>query len=191
MIEVEKKFILREGDKEQLIAGAELVGKKEYKDTYFDTDEYILGKSDKWLRSRNNQFELKISVNPDRSVNQYRELYSEDEIRQALDLPKKKTLAEDLASAGYKPYGSWVVNRTTYKRGDFKIDFDEMDYGYQMVEIELNVNTEAEVPKVAQKILDFVRECGLDMSIVPGKNEAYLKKHDPKHYQALVEAGIF
>ncbi len=62
MIEVEKKFILKEGDRKKLLEGAEFVKKQTVNDTYYDTEDYSLAKKDWWPRERNGNFELKVGV---------------------------------------------------------------------------------------------------------------------------------
>lgn len=59
MIEVEKKFSLKSGDEEKLIANAEFVKKITMQDEYYDTADFHLAMKDTWLRLRNGAWELK------------------------------------------------------------------------------------------------------------------------------------
>lgn len=195
MIEVERKFLLHEGDKERLINDAVFVGQKKIHDTYYDRADYSLTTSDRWLRNRNGVFELKISVNAvkvqgQRQADQYQEITDEKTIREVLDIPVKNDFPTDLAAAGYTPYGSWVTTRTEYKQDGFVIDFDEVDFGLNMVEIETLVADQSEVERATEKILEFAKSHQLSFDVIPGKNTEYLRRFKPEHYQALITAGI-
>lgn len=195
MIEVERKFLLHEGDKERLIKDAFFESQKKIHDTYYDRADYSLTTSDRWLRNRNGVFELKISVNTvkvqgQRQADQYQEITDEKTIREVLDIPVRNDFIEDLAAAGYAPYGSWVTTRTEYKKDGFIIDFDEVDFGLSAIEIERLVEDESLVPAATEEILAFAKAHQLSFDVIPGKNTEYLRRFKPDHYQALITAGI-
>ena len=59
-IEVELKFLFSKENKEKVLAlGAELLQKKRIHDVYYDTEDYQLTLNDRWLRLRDNRWELK------------------------------------------------------------------------------------------------------------------------------------
>jgi predicted adenylyl cyclase CyaB len=191
MIEVEKKFILSDDDIGRLTNGAEFLGEKKMKDVYYDTKDFLLTCADKWLRLRGARWELKLPLRTDGGWHdQYRELETEEEISNELGLDTKKQLEEELARAGYEPFASIITTRKKYKKGDFTIDLDEVDFGYKIGEIELMVNDESDMPGAIEKITNFAKKAGLTMAPVRGKLIEYLRRNSPKHYQALIDAGV-
>lgn len=195
MIEVEKQFVIDKGSKQRLLDGAQFIKTVQNHDTYYDSVDYRLTTQDKWLRKRNGKFELKISVNDDHAhasghVLQYRELDTEDEIRQELHISEQGMLEQDLTTQGYHPYVSWVVTRHKYQKEEFVIDVDSVDFGYEQVEIELMVDDDSEAAAAAQKIIALAQSCGLELKPIRSKNTEYMRRFDRKHFQALVDAGI-
>lgn len=187
MIEVEKKFILDESQQKRLLDGAEFQMEKTLADTYFDTSDLALGRSNRWLRSRNGKFELKIpvaAVEPG-LFNEYHELESENEIRVALKLLGGKSLVEALVDHNYLPQATMVTTRKEYKKEGFTIDLNEFDFGYQIVEIELMVSGESEVESARRRIADFAVRHQLTMAPVRGKLFEYWRRFKPELYQLL------
>ena len=138
MIEVEKNFDLRPGDKERLINNAKLLYRKTFTDVYYDNKNYYLTGMDYWLRERNGKFEFKVPLNTGlikrRVTDQYRELETEDEIAHELKLNTKGGFGKCLlcenkrgnllavgraflptASVSISPNNSWTL--TTAKSG--------------------------------------------------------------------------
>ena len=147
MIEVEKKFLLNEKQKKNLLDGAHMLKQKTFTDIYFDTKEYDLILKDVWLRKRDDVFELKIPrhTNIEHHVYQYEEIHNEDEIRRHLGLVAANDLLSDLESAGYVPFCVCTTVRASYRRGEFTLDFDRVSYehdhlAYELAEIELMVH---------------------------------------------------
>lgn len=85
MIEVEKKFILNDKEKERLFKDAEFISEKIFTDIYYDNENFDLTSKDKWLRLRQDKFELKIPVHEgiERIADQYDELESEEAIERS------------------------------------------------------------------------------------------------------------
>lgn len=201
-IEIEKKFLLSEQDEQRLLAGAELVAEKSIDDAYYDTADYSLTLRDHWLRQRGERFELKVPLiageNAAAAVaNQYYELETDNEIREAIDLPlSDASLAVDLATHGYTPFISAHTQRRSYKKDGFTIDvdrvtYDNSDFTYAISEIELLVDDEADAPGAVEKIVAYAKERGLrtDQAVI-GKVGAYLELERPEHYQKFVEGGV-
>ena len=94
MIKVQKKFILNEQDKERLTKNADFLNERVFTDIYYDTEFFSLTSNDKWLRSREGRFELKLPLHEgvDRLADQYDELEDEQKIREALNLPSSGIL---------------------------------------------------------------------------------------------------
>lgn len=195
MIEVEKKFILNDQDKERLTKNAQFLNERVFTDTYYDTENFSLTSNDKWLRSREGRFELKLPLydGADRMADQYDELEDEQKIREALDLPSNGNLADDFVKPGYLAFCTCKTTRRKYKKEPFIIDLDNVDFQdftYNIGEIELMVNDESEIEGAIEKIMAFAKEQNLTIAPVRGKVIEYLKRVKPNHYQALVQAGV-
>ena len=195
MLEVEVKIIL-EGDAEKrLIEGADFVNEKVMADTYFDTPDFSLTTKDKWLRKRNNQFELKLPYDEteligSREIDRYHELDSEDEIRRSLNITENKSLEEDLKNNNIIPFATIVTTRKNYKNGKFNVVIDELDYGYKLGEIEMVVEDNTKDEEAKEEVINFAKERGLKYSAKGiGKVIEYLRRHSPKHIHVLVKSG--
>lgn len=194
MLEVEKNFDLQPGYKERIIRGAKFIRRRTFTDVYYDRQDYFLTKRDFWLCVRDGRFELKVPLSNgsigNRKTDQYRELESDEETARELNLQVKTGLKDALAEAGYLPFATITTNRETYHKGDFHLDFDEMDFGFTTFEVELMVG-DGEDPKVAEaKILEFSREHGIVGTKARGKVIEYLLRNRPEHYAALVASGV-
>ena len=195
MIEVEKKFILNEQDKERLIKNAQFLNERAFTDIYYDTEIFSLTANDKWLRSRDGRFELKLPLHKgaNRLADQYDELEDEQKIREALNLSSNGNFADDLAKAGYSPFCTCKTTRRKYKKEPFIIDLDVVDFQdftYNIGEIELMVNEKSEIEGAIEKIINFAKAQNLTIAPVRGKVIEYLKRIKLNHYQALVQAGV-
>jgi adenylate cyclase class IV len=195
MIEVEKKFILNEQDKERLTKNAQFLNERVFTDIYYDTEIFSLTANDKWLRSREGRFELKLPLHEgaDRLADQYDELEDEQKIIEALNLPSNRNLTDDLVKAGYSSFCTCKTTRRKYKKEPFIIDLDIVDFQdftYNIGEIELMVNEKLEIESAIERIMDFAKAQNLTIAPVRGKVIEYLKRTKPNHYQALVKAGV-
>ncbi len=193
MIEVEKKFILKSEDIERLIQGAAFISEKTFTDTYYDSADFALTTKDIWLRQRDDRFELKVPLNESnqiRILDQYEEYETESEIRQILKLPESGNFKQDLQNRGYQPFVTLVTTRKKYKKGEFIIDLDVIDFGYSIGEIELMVRDKFEMQSASDKIIAFAKENELALTAVRGKVVEYLRRNNLKHYQVLVDAGV-
>lgn len=195
MIEVEKKFILSGEDRERLTKEAEFLSERIFTDAYYDTSDFVLTSQDKWLRSRDGRFELKLPLHHgvDRLADQYDELEDDDSIKSALGFVGENSLADNLAANGYKPFGTLTTTRRKYQKGDFIIDLDVIDFGdsiYTIGEIEMMVNDKSEIDGAIEEIISFAKEQRLTIAPVRGKIIEYLKRNNPDHYKVLVEVGV-
>ncbi|MBI2475994.1 MAG: CYTH domain-containing protein [Candidatus Taylorbacteria bacterium] len=194
MIEVEKNFDLRPGDKERLIRNAEFVGRKSFTDVYYDTPNFSLTRRDYWLRTRNGKFELKVPLNQEginsRKTDQYKELETDEEIARKLNLNVKAVLPAQLADKVYKPFATITTARETYRKGDFHLDFDETDFGFSTFEAELMVKDISEVSAAESKIIEFAKVHGISGTEAHGKVIEHIFRRNPEHYKVLLEAGV-
>lgn len=189
MIEVEKNFDLKAGDKERLTREAEFIGRKSFTDIYFDTADYSLTARDYWLRSRDGRFELKVPLNeesPDRrKTDQYRELETDAEIAEKLGLPADSNLVVEFAKKSYGPFAKIVTTRESYRKGNLHLDFDEMDFGFTTFEVELTVANPSQIPNAEAEILRFAKDNGISDTNARGKVIEYIFRNNPEHYRTL------
>lgn len=191
MIEVEKKFLIDKSELSGLLEGAEFVSEKKITDVYWDTSDHSLTTKDLWLRLREGRFELKVPTleGGKRLVDQYEELDSDDQITSKLNL-EAGDLEKILKGAGYNPFASITTLRKKYKKEGFIIDVDEVDFGYNIVEVELMVSDKSEISDAINKIFSFANSYGLKVGQVRGKIVEYIKRNRQEHYKALIESGI-
>jgi len=194
VFEVERKFALTEENEQALLVGAEFVGTKIFTDIYYDTPSFALTTKDTWLRARNERFELKLPLNTglfkDRVADQYREIEDEAEIRSALRLPGDGSMAQVLRAHGFVSVVQVTTTRRKYKNGEFMLDFDDMDYGYKVGEIELMVSDASEMGFAAKKIVTFAEQRGLPLVPVRGKVLEYIRRYSPPHFKAMQDVGL-
>lgn len=193
MIEVEKKFMLGEGDEARLIVGAEFVSEKEIHDVYYDLPGYPLSIQEKWLRQRDGRWELKLPltvVGQPRLADQFRELETEGEIRSALNLPESLPLGEAIQAAGYFVIVDVRTRRRKYRVDPFTIDIDTVDFGYSLAEVERLIEQESDMAKTVAEIESFARGRGLALAPVRGKVTEYIRHNNPDHYRLLQAAGV-
>lgn len=199
MIEVEKKFLLTPEEETRLLDSAEAHGEKVIIDGYFDNASYELTLADKWLRLRDGRFELKVRPEGHQEgfkFNQYHELETDDEIREALGLPKDDNLGEQLEEAGFSVFCLCKSVRRGYNKEGFAIDLDSVtyegtDFATSIAEIELQVPDDSEVQAAADKIVAFAAKHGIEQKgPVLGKVASFLKQENPEHYRLLVDAKV-
>lgn len=192
-IEVEKKFILTPVQIEKLVSGATLIKEGSHTDIYYDTPDYSLTQASYWLRSRSGKFELKVPVvaKTNKEVAYHEELESEEVIRKILKLDKNRSLEEDLLENGYISFATITTRRRSYEKNGFKIDIDSVDYGHNVVEIELIVEDESQMEGAIEKIIEFAHSMGLPVTEkwTRGKVAEYIHRFNPDHYKLLVSSG--
>jgi adenylate cyclase class IV len=193
MIEVEKKFRLQTGGRERLLNGAQFIGKEVHTDTYYDTLDWKLTRTDKWLRKRNSAFELKASVsfNPAGNIatSEYYEFETDGEIAEQLGFKIPNGLEASLLEHGLVPFATIVTTREKYTKEGFALDFDSADFGFEILEIELMVASEAEAPGAVSRITHFAETNGLTVRRTRGKLLEYIYRYNPDHYKVLFPNG--
>ncbi|MDD3420461.1 MAG: CYTH domain-containing protein [Candidatus Gastranaerophilales bacterium] len=195
MIEVEKKFLLTKEQQESLVCDANYLTEKVFTDIYYDTADYKLTLQDNWLRQRGDKFELKLALQKgwERKVDLYDEIEDETKIREFLNFSGCKTTEDLLAENGYSKFCICKTTRKKYKKDDFNIDIDFVEFGgfdYSLAEIELIVQDKTHTPKALEDIISFAKQKGLTDEYVRGKVLVYLKERKPKHFDALAKAGV-
>lgn len=195
--EVERKFTLTDEQQLSLLTGSKFLGIKEIVDIYYDDVNFSLTTKDWWLRQRDGEWELKIPMNQlphhIRTLDRYQEITDTERIMLALDLNTHRNLFDELKKSSIAPFCIAPTRRAKYTKDGFNIDIDEanfQEFTYRVAEIELVVNSEADMNKAAQEILDFAAQQGLTVTYVRGKIIEYLFRQKPDHFQALIKAGI-
>jgi uncharacterized protein YjbK len=125
----------------------------------FDYADFSLIKDDIWLRKRNGKFDLKVSKDKNRQ-NRFLDIY--DEIEEESKLCELLNV-ESIAGENFIEVANLITKREKYKLGKLNIDFDFVtsahdDFEYHLMEVELMVETEAEVPIALEKIKQFMLE---------------------------------
>jgi len=201
MVEVEKKFLLSDTQKTQLLDGAEFLYEKTIVDTYFDDTQFSLTANNLWLRERDNEFELKAPLSTGSGAhqitNRFHEITVEAEIATELGMTYDDSLSTELARRGIAGFVTCHTLRISYAKDGFTIDvdsasFDDTHFTHSVAEIELLVEEEAQADAAEVRILNFAQEHGLNSDgVILGKIAAYLLNEKPQHYKTLVEANVF
>lgn len=182
MIEVEKQFQPTEQELNTILKGAQFVGEKINHDIYYDFSDYRLIKENIRLRSRNGSFELKIG----KESGSTEEIEDEEKIKQYFNtnLELGKFIEQNLEKIiDYK------TNRKKYKKDNFTIDVDQLDFGYNLCEIEIMVTEESEVKEAQEKISNFFKKYNLKTERIPEKREEYLRLKKPEIYKEIYGDG--
>ncbi|HAE36561.1 MAG: Thiamine-triphosphatase [Candidatus Nomurabacteria bacterium GW2011_GWF2_35_66] len=178
MIEVEKRFQPTEEQLNSLLKDAEFLGSKVNHDVYYDYEDYRLMKERVRLRSRNNNFELKLGHS--RGVN------TEIEDKKEIENYFKTDNLEKFIEQNFVILVEYKTKRIKYKKNGFAIDIDETDFGYNLCEIELMVEREDEVKEAKEKIVNLAKEYNWDVKKVMSKGLEYLRLFKPEIYKELI-----
>jgi predicted adenylyl cyclase CyaB len=193
MIEVEKKFPLTKAQEVRLLEDATLVEERTNVDIFYDSPDYRLSLDDTWLRQRNGSWELKKRLHPlgrTATGTVYDEIEDEERIRQTLNLDKDLPMAEAVQQAGLRQFARIEKKRRSYQHGEFHIDLDVCDFGYELGEIELLVDHHSKTKEALDKITTFAKTFDLDQNEPHAKVIEYLYRLCPDHYKALLDAGV-
>lgn len=194
-IEIEKKVRLEPHHIQEIAQKARLVKEISIQDSYFDTSDYRYTSQNMWLRQRGSLFELKVGIkNQNVSVDRYEEIIEEQSILKHMGIDASIDLPTTLSQNKFSCFCTFVTLRKSYQLGELNIDIDQADFGnlrYQIAEIEMMVSSLDKVQEAEQKILHFIKEMGIDISIpTPAKLTYYLFCKRPEHYQILVQNKV-
>jgi adenylate cyclase class IV len=184
MIEVEKKFQPTEEQLAALLKDCEFVGKKDLHDVYYDYPDYRMIKKLVFLRRRNNNLELKAAdlneINNQGTA--YLELDKEEDIQNYF---KTNNYLEDFIKENLIEIMNFKTFRKKYKKGDFNIDIDEMDFGYKCVEIELLIPDISQAKEAKAKIIKLAGDYNMEVKDLPQKRKEYFRIVKPDVYNEL------
>lgn len=193
MIELEIKCLPNAQQKEALLKNASFVSTETLTDTYYETPTYDLSRKDYWLRTRNNTFMLKIPATDkhpfaEQKILPKHEIEDEVIIRKQLELSTEIPFIYALEQANIKPRYHYTKTRNKYKKEDFILDFDHIDYGpftYDLCEVEIIVPTEQELAAATNKLHLFFATHNMKIEEVLGGLIYLIKKTNQEHYQLL------
>ena len=186
MIEVEKKFQPTEEQLAAFLKDAEFLGGKEYTDTYYDLPDFSFFKSERRLRRRNNDYELKIQISnsKDNKAVYNEEITEPEKILERMGFDKNDSL-ERITREVLIPLCVIKTKRKKYKMGEFHIDLDETDFGFNILEIELMVLDEGGAIEAERKIINLAESFGFEIKKLPGKVKECLRITRPEIYKVL------
>lgn len=186
MIEVEKKFQPTDEQLAHLLEDAKFMSEKEHTDIYYDLSDFSYFKQGMHFRKRNSEYELKVEISNSQKYNtgRYEEISSEQEILEKLGFDKNDSLAE-IIKEKMIILCSIKTKRKKYKKDEFTIDIDETDFGYNVIEIELLVDSEKEIEKAEVKILTLAKQFNFPIKKLHGKVSECLRITRPEVYKKL------
>ncbi|MGL5831389.1 MAG: CYTH domain-containing protein [Candidatus Altimarinota bacterium] len=185
LIEVESKFQTERNNLSRLLSEAERVKAEEITDEFADTKDFDLVRNKLRLRRRNGEWQLKIGVRNNLTadgIKSYQEVEGDDVVNEALLKLVGKNLNEMEVFAVIEKF------REKYSLMGFGIDLDRANYRlseYQVNEIELMVESEAEKALAEERIRQFASEQNLILGEVRGTLMEYLYRHQHSVYQKL------
>ncbi|XP_062841846.1 thiamine-triphosphatase [Trichomycterus rosablanca] len=212
-VEVERKFVCDSDIQQKLQQiGAVCLGQREFRDQYFDSDDFTLTLRDFWLRKRDASWELKrpsasrrsVERSSERLCTNYRELTDPREIKAELtEVMRTESCADDeefeswLQRLTLKCFAEFTTVRRSYALGDegdgtrVRVDLDQADFGYCVGEIEVLVSDGEDTTLAMRRIEEAALKLGLaGEKKVQGKMEVYLKRFHPHHYTQLLDAHV-
>lgn len=192
MIEIEKKFQLTPSQKNSLLKEAIFINESKIIDKYYDNNSYTLTSQCKWLRQRNNKFELKISLpnNNKYDIEQYEEINNPDKIKSKLNLNPSISLQESLLANNLVAFVTLTTIRKTYKLSNFTIVIDEVtapNFQYDVTEIELVVKSSKESDSAIEEIMRLAKEHKLENKPLPGKLVKYIQQENPEQFKIIMK----
>ena len=183
MIEVEKKFQPTNEQLVKLLEAATSIKEKTMHDVYYDFPDFRIFKTGNRLRKRDNGFELKRYIPTKSGVAVAEEYIDEKLILEVLKLQQNSL--EEIVKNEMQSVCDYITLRKEYRKNEFVIDVDEMDFGVGLIEIETLVENEDQIPNGEKKILDFAKSFGLEAVDLPLKTEMYLQKMRPEIYKEI------
>ncbi|XP_072271206.1 thiamine-triphosphatase isoform X2 [Pyxicephalus adspersus] len=182
-IEVERKFIPGpEVEKSLNAIGAKLLKEITFRDCYYDSPDLRLALADYWLRKREDSWELKYPPQIGArgltgASTQYLEVTQENQIickiSEVLGVPSPP----NIEAFGLGELASFVTRRRRFQlpleessKTKVVVDLDEADFGFEVGEVEVIVETQEEVQNAMQKLEDICKKLGVfQESAVQGK----------------------
>lgn len=185
MIEVENSYFVGPEQLNQIIDGANYKSENVNADIYYDYSDFRLFLNQTYLRNRNGAFELKWPVRKKQVQGDmviYDEIEEKSAIFSKLRLNEEFSFEQALIEAGLSVIANYKVTRKTYQKDGFTIAHDKCSFGFEVVEIELIVESEDEVEDAEARIIEYSKRYGIGQNFAGGKMEAYIKINNPEIY---------
>ena len=182
MIEVEKKCLATASFLDFLNKHAEKLGERVYEDICFDFTDLRLITNDIWLRKRNGRYELKFPMAVEgKKSDVYEEIEDEVQILAKLDLKDFDCLMQLV---------TLITRRQKFQIDDFHIDIDAItspgtEFSYNMMEVELMVESAEQYETAQRRVLEFMREHSLKEQVVNGKVVEYFRLYRRDIFKSL------
>lgn len=196
MIEVERKFELTDAAEETVKRHGRFLGEKTMEDVYYDYPSIVITSQDKWLRKRNGGFDLKISAvdtNKGKTIHHYHEIEDLNEICRGLGIPLagETPFEKHLQNLGIIPYAHLTTVRRSYDLDGVHIDCDWTDDVFTVMEAEIVVPTDADMPAAEEKIASILAQYGIDAKPKKGgKLISYIRNNRPDVEKILKDADV-
>lgn len=182
MIEVEKNFQPTDEQLAKMLADSEFVSKKINHDVYYDFGDDRLFRSYVKFRSRNGKFELKIKNQTGENENADAEIEIDDEEEIKKYFNTEKSIKEFIETEMVL-WSDYKNERTEYRNGEFTIDIDKLDFGYEMVEIEVLVEDKTQIKDAEDRIINFAKKYDFEIKYVASKGWKYFEIVEPELYK--------
>jgi adenylate cyclase class IV len=187
MIEVEKKFQPTEEQIASLLKDCEFVGEVINHDILYDYPDYRLISKSIRLRKRNGNFELKTSSDTDESTQAASlEIEDQEEIKKYFGIISS---VEEFVNKNMIEGINMKTTRQKYKKGNFHIDVDSIDFGYKCVEIEVMVKESGEIEQAYKDIIELAKSYHFDTKDIPPKKKEYFRVVKPEVFKLLYPQG--
>lgn len=168
----------------RIFSGAVLASEEHSEQTYYDTDNYSLTATNRWLQQSNDQFVLKVPLTTISDIpsvkSKYFELTSTDEIRKTLKITNEYgDMQRDLFDAGFSAYCvAKIVRRTFLKDGVainvYSATYPGSDHTYLITSLS----------PAEPEANSTVGEVGIKVAT------SYLKQEAPEHYGVLAARKV-
>ncbi len=179
MIEVEKKYQPTEEHLAALLQDCVFVKEVNLHDFYYDYPDYRLWKNEIFLRKRNGGYELKIQV---KKTGAYEEIEDEEGIKNYF---KTTQPISEFIKQNFIEAVNFRTKRRKYRKDEFNIDVDELDFGYSCIEIEAIVADESQIAAVNENIKKLAEQYNFFSRKAPPKRGEYFRLMKPELYKEL------
>lgn len=204
-MEVECRFLLNAESEARLLAGAKLIETSRFVVEFLDTPEWKLAYANRWLKRKNGKYELKLPLknrDADKSPHLATIFHEETDKRvilTQLNLPEEEDFEAALTRANIRPFASIQTVRTSYQKGQFRLDLDQAQFPllktgetihYAVAEVEITGVAESEAIQAKEEIIHFAEQHTLEVSDTRGKLMEYVFRNYPDVYLEFVKRGI-
>lgn len=159
MIEVEVKVPAQHADVEERLEelGAEQVDEKKQVDVYFTAPHRDFASTDEALRVRREDGETRITYKGPKLDDETKT--REEHETTVGDAEKARAIFESL---GFEEFGTVEKERQVYRLDGATVTLDELEELGEFVEVERDIEDEADIEEPSAEVLDVLERLGLD-----------------------------